>query len=54
MRRIFDTVLAVLREVFGETAYERYLAEHGLARSPESFAAFLREREGTVPRPRCC
>lgn len=45
----------MLREIFDEAAYERFLVRTGRASSRESFAAFMeaskvkRER-----RPRCC
>ena len=45
----------MLREIFDETAYERYLQRAGRAGSAEAYAEFLREREqGAAPRPRCC
>jgi hypothetical protein len=61
-RDIWKTVISALqivrdalREVFDESAYERFLTRTQSARSIASYRAFLREREATVVRnPRCC
>jgi hypothetical protein len=48
-------VFATLREIFDESAYDRFLQRTQAARSVESYSAFLREREaGTLRKPRCC
>jgi hypothetical protein len=48
-------VAAALREIFDETAYQRFLTRARLPSSPQAYAAFWREREAnTTPRPRCC
>jgi hypothetical protein len=48
-------ILAALREIFDESAYDRFLLRMQLARSAESYREFLRERESIVARkPRCC
>lgn len=53
--RFWRFVLCVLREIFDENAYARFLAREGAASSRDSYAAFLREREAVVQRrPRCC
>lgn len=45
----------VLREIFDESAYERFLARRQLAPSPGTYAAFCRDHEQTkARRPRCC
>lgn len=45
----------VLREIFDENAYARYLARNGASATRESYAAFLREVEhARAQRPRCC
>ncbi len=55
MKRFFQLLLAALREIFDESAYQRFLAREGAAASPGSYAAFLREHEATkARRPRCC
>ena len=47
--------LATLREIFDESAYERFLARHNLTPSPASYADFRAEHETTkLRRPRCC
>lgn len=46
---------AALREIFDESAYERYLAQTASRRSVASYWAFLQERDtGIARRPRCC
>jgi len=53
--RIWDNIVAVLKEVFDESAYERFLARTACTRSVESYREFLRERQNAVAhRPRCC
>jgi hypothetical protein len=49
------TLLAILREVFDETAYARFLKQARIASSRQAYAAFRRERECVQERrPRCC
>lgn len=46
---------AMLREIFDEAAYARFLERKQMPSSPTAYEAFLREREGNhAPRPRCC
>jgi len=55
MRQILPTIVAILREIFEESAYSRFLARHELSSCPDAYAAFLREQEGTkARRPKCC
>ncbi len=52
---VFRTVLATLREIFDENAYDRFLVRTCAARSVESYREFLHEREAVILRkPRCC
>jgi hypothetical protein len=52
---VWDTALATLREVFDESAYDRFLARTGRNRSVDSYREFIREGEAAVARkPRCC
>ena len=54
-RGAFRILRAVLREVFDEAPYERFLTRTRSTRSVESYRAFLCEREAaTVRKPRCC
>ncbi len=54
-RNLTQIVRAVLREVFDEEAYERYLARTYSERSKESYRSFLNERQTAMARkPRCC
>ena len=51
----FATVRATLREIFDESAYERFLASKGLASSTAAYGEFIHETEHMrVRRPRCC
>lgn len=55
MKRFFKLLLATLREIFDESAYQRFLARRGVAASQGSYAEFLREVEvSKARRPRCC
>ena len=46
---------AVLREIFDEAAYDRFLLRTNARRSVESYRMFLKERETVVARShRCC
>lgn len=48
-------IVATLREIFDEAAYERFLARTKRISSREAYAAFCREREaGQLRRTRCC
>jgi hypothetical protein len=45
----------ILREIFDECAYERFLAEREAVSSAGAYAEFCRSREQSgVRRPRCC
>lgn len=51
----FKTVLAVLREIFDENAYQRFLLRTKSTASVESYRQFQRERETAMAtKPRCC
>lgn len=55
MKRFFELLLAALREIFDESAYQRFLAREGLGASRASYAQFLREHDvQRARRPRCC
>jgi len=50
-----STAIAILREIFDEAAYARFLSRVGLASSSEAYAAFRQEfEEAKVRRPKCC
>ena len=54
-RHMFFLVHSVLREIFDESAYARFLQRHQLATSAEAYSAFLHETEATRQRrSRCC
>jgi hypothetical protein len=55
LRHVLLIILATLREIFDESAYDRFLSRTRAPRSVESYREFLRERESIVARkPRCC
>jgi len=58
MRRIISgwrILVAMLREIFDEAAYARFLNRAGVASSSAAYAAFRREfEEVKVRRPKCC
>jgi len=55
LRKLASVVVAILREIFDESAYQRFLARHSLASSVTAYASFLRESEqARARRPRCC
>jgi len=54
-RRTFTIFAAALREIFEESAYERFLAREQVATSPVAYRDFLRETEDAkARRPKCC
>jgi hypothetical protein len=49
------TLLAALREIFDESAYDRFLLRTQASRSVASYRAFTRERDAAMlKKPRCC
>ncbi len=55
LRQMAATVIAILREIFDESAYTRFLARREVSSSPNAYAAFLREQERIkARRPKCC
>jgi hypothetical protein len=55
LKKVLKLILATLREIFDESAYARYLAQHQLSSSRAAYAGFLREHElAKARRPRCC
>jgi hypothetical protein len=48
-------LLATLREIFDESAYERFLSRTQTSSSPVAYAAFREEfEESKTRRPKCC
>ena len=55
LRTLSQILLAMLREVFDEAPYARFLQRTQMPSSPQAYAAFCRERESNHGRrPRCC
>jgi hypothetical protein len=54
-RRVMRLLADVLREIFDESSYARFLVRHQIGSSQTAYAAFLREQEvAKARRPRCC
>jgi len=48
-------LIATVREIFDEAAYERFLRRAGLNSSAKAYAAFRAEfEEARTRRPKCC
>jgi hypothetical protein len=55
LRELLGLVVAVLREIFDEAAYQRFLDRTRLQSSPNAYAVFQQENEqARSRRPRCC
>ena len=55
IKTIGRIVMDVLREIFDESAYTRFLTHHQLSSNRSAYAAFLHEQENVkARRPRCC
>jgi len=55
IRHAGSVLMTVLREIFDEAAYARFLSRIQRASSTQAYAAFTRERESVQNRrPRCC
>ncbi len=51
----FRIVLLTIREIFDESAYDRFLVRTGQCRSVGSYGEFIRESEAAMSRkPKCC
>ncbi len=52
---LIETLAAILREIFDESAYARFLTTKGLISSRAAYAEFIHETEhARARRPRCC
>ncbi len=55
IRHARSLLVSALREIFDESAYNRFLDRRQLPSSREAYAAFRREYEAAKAlRPRCC
>ena len=53
--RAIRTFNATLREIFDESAYDRFLQRTGTSHCKDSYRAFMRDRESAMAqKPRCC
>jgi hypothetical protein len=54
-RAFFSTVRGALREIFDESAYDRFLLRTHASRSIASYREFTHERDAAMlKKPRCC
>ena len=51
--RLFRLLHAILREIFDESAYERFRNRMGVSAGRDSYSQFLRERE-QIKNVKCC
>jgi hypothetical protein len=52
---LFATSVAVLKEIFDESAYQRFLDRNHQESSPNAYAVFRQENEQSKSRrPKCC
>jgi hypothetical protein len=54
IKKFLRTVLATLREIFDENAYQRFLERTGDTVSVRSYREFQEQEKGIATRPRCC
>jgi uncharacterized short protein YbdD (DUF466 family) len=55
MNRVTQTIRDTLREIFDESAYDRFLRRTHASRSIASYREFTRERDAAIlKKPRCC
>jgi len=55
LRNASSVLMTILREIFDEAAYARFLRRTQRVSSTQAYAAFTRERESVQNRrPRCC
>jgi hypothetical protein len=55
MRRLFRLVMALLRELADENAYQRHLTAHGLTHSGEEWRRFSEQHlRAKYARAKCC
>lgn len=55
LRSLGQTILALLRELADEGAYQRHLASRGCVHTPEEWRRFSEQRLGAkYQRPKCC
>jgi hypothetical protein len=53
--RAFGIMVAALREIFDESAYQRFLARHRIPSTAAAYSEFCRDHECIkARRPRCC
>jgi hypothetical protein len=54
-KHFYATLVSIVREIFDESAYERFLKREKLTYGDKTYAAFLREQgELKGRRPKCC
>jgi len=52
--KILRILRAMLREIFEESAYQRFCQREGVAPGQESYASFLRQTNSSEAKVRCC
>jgi hypothetical protein len=55
LRNAARILLEIIREIFDEASYARFLQREQMQSSPQAYAAFWGDREGAhARRPKCC
>jgi hypothetical protein len=55
LKSAMQTIRATLREIFDESAYDRFLLRTHASRSVASYREFTNERDAALlKKPRCC
>jgi hypothetical protein len=52
--KLLRLLYEILREIFEESAYERFCAKEGVSSGRASYASFLRDRQRVRTNVRCC
>jgi hypothetical protein len=52
--KVFRILRAMLREIFEESAYERFCHREGMTPGREAYASFLRQASSSRTKIKCC
>lgn len=52
--KVIRLLRAILREIFEESAYERFCVHEGVPRGRESYGRFLRQSSSFHAKAKCC
>jgi hypothetical protein len=52
--KLLSVLRAMLREIFEESAYERFCVREGLPRGRHSYSRFVRQTSASGAKVKCC